>query len=100
MTKKYSILRQTLKMGLTSIGASFLSIFIALMLLGLTTDYSIAKIIVQIILLLLYGIWLFSAAYNVATTDHKSYVPLKPFALKGLVLSLGPIIFIVLTWVF
>jgi len=100
MDKKYTVTKQVFKMLLSILGADFLSIFISLMLMGITDKYTIAKVITQALVLWFYAIWIFGAAYDCATTDHKTYVPLKPFASKGFILSIAPVAFVGLTWIF
>ena len=96
--KKYSITRQIFSMLTSHLSVCFITGFLSVMLLGIS-KYFIAKLLLCIICILIYFAWMFSSAYSLAESDNRSYTPLKPYPLKGLVLSIGVALIVGIMWV-
>ncbi len=97
--KKQSVIKQILGVFFNHL---IISIFMLIVLMGLISfseKYFALKIAISIISILIYFFFSFTKAYEYATDDLKSYSTLKPYALKGLVLSSWVAIVCFILWI-
>lgn len=99
-TKKYTVAKQIRSLIFTYLSIAFVMIILSISLLDVATKHMAVKIILTAIMLFTTVMWTFSSAYECASTDHKTYVPLNPYPAKGLVLSLGIVLLIAASWIF
>ncbi len=79
---------------------SVVIVFFLAVVLGGTNSISALQTLASCIAVLVYALNIYSGAYSYAADDLKTYSPLKPYASKGFVLSLGIVIAIALSWIF
>ena len=99
-TKKYTVPKQIRSLIFTYLSISFIMIILTFSLLDVATKYAAVKIILTAIMLFITVMWTFSSAYECASTDYKTYVPLTPYPAKGFVLSTGIAALIIASWIF
>ena len=98
--KKTTVLKQVLS-HLTVHAVACLFIFLVMVpIIGGVASYPTVSLCVAIVMAVVYAGILFGTSYECAYSDHKTYSKLKPYPLKGLVLSLGVVIPVALAWDF
>ena len=98
--KKSSTIRQVLSVFTVHFVACLFTFLVMMPIIGAASSNKTFSVILSIIMILVYAVLLFNSSYECAVADHKPYSVLKPYSVKGLVLSLGVIVPIVLSWIF
>ena len=98
--KKRSVPRQIMGMLRSHIITSIVMTILLLIILGSVGSVLVLKNIIAYVMVAYYALTIYSDAYAYANDDLKSYTPLKGYAAKGFVLSLGIAVAIILAWVF
>ncbi len=69
-------------------------------IIGAVASNKALSVCLSILMAVVYSVLLFNSSYECASADHKTYSQLKPYPLKGFVISLGTIFPVVLSWIF
>ncbi|MBQ7974714.1 MAG: hypothetical protein IJ300_03400 [Clostridia bacterium] len=94
----------TFKQALSHLVVHFVAclfIFLVMMpIIGGASSNTTLSVILGIVMALIYAYFMFSTSYECAAKDHKPYSETTPYPFKGLILSLGVIVPVIITWIF
>lgn len=98
--KKNSTFKQAFSIFTVHFVACLFTFLVMMPVIGAASSNKTLSVILSITMILIYAVLLFNSSYGSAYADNKPYSKLKPYPVKGIVLSLGAIVPIVLAWIF
>lgn len=98
--KKTTVFKQALSHLVVHSVACLFIFLVMVPIIGGVASYPLLSLCVSVVMAVVYAGVLFGKSYECAYSDYKTYSKLKPYPLKGFVLSLGVIIPVVIVWVF
>ena len=98
--KKNSVFKQAFSIFTVHSVACLFTFLVMMPIIGAVASNNILSVCLSILMALVYGVLLFNSSYESAASDHKPYSRLKPYPLKGFVISIGAIVPVVLSWIF